>query len=302
MTVKQLGFSVSKWKLTSSFLMIIQLCKSLSSNLDFVVFMDNFFINARLFKALRLMNIGACGTVKVGSGFSTELVAIRAAVIKQKDWGKQGLMTVKSDKIIDDGDILCMAWVDLNTVQYMTTFHTIDEMKTIVYKDANRRKGVPKSVICDEKLSFPVSIVEYNRHMGGSDGNAQQRAYYSPHRSDSRYWWSLFIFLLDAVVLNAFKLWGRLYPDSKLTHSEFQHQIVEALLVGGVTRTRSIKLSVIYPEKEDIDESSTCEWEHADKKSYCRPCREKKIKLRKRSTLEEISQNFIKKRRTSQTR
>ncbi len=184
----------------------------------------------------------------------------------------------------------------------MIIVHIIDQMKTIVYKKTNRQKKVSKSVICDEKLSFSISIVEYNRHMSESDENAQQRAYYSSHRSNNRYWWSLFIFLLNAIVLNAFKLWSRLYSDFKLTHSKFQHQIVEALLIDEITRTHLIKMSIISFEKDDIDESSSCEWEHADKKSYCRLCREKKIKLRKRSILEEISENLIKKRRTSQTR
>jgi hypothetical protein len=177
--------------------------------------------------------MGACGTVKIGSGYPEELVRIRAAANKSKDWGKMGLMTVKSDKKlnIEEGDVLCMAWVDLNTVQYMTTIHTIDEMKEIIYNDSKRRHGVPKSVICtideESKLPFPAPIVEYNHYMGGSDGNAQQRSYYSCQRPDSRYWWPLFTFLLDAAVLNAFKLWGRLYPLSKLTHSEFQEQIAD---------------------------------------------------------------------------
>lgn len=188
MTAKQLGFPNSKWKLGLSSLVVIQLCKSLPANVGFVLFIDNFF-NARLLKALGTMGIGACGTAKVGSGFPTELVTIRAAAIKQKDWGKIGLMTVRSDKKsnIDDGNVLCMAWVDLNTVQYMTTTHTIDEIKTVIWKDEKRRHGVSKSVIADEKIPFPAPIIEYNRYMGGSDGNAQQRSYYTPHRPDSRY-------------------------------------------------------------------------------------------------------------------
>jgi hypothetical protein len=69
----------------------------------------------------------------------------------------------------------------------MIIIHIIDEMKTMIYSDAKRRKDVFKSIICDEKISFSASIVEYNRHMSESNENAQQRAYYSSHRSDSRY-------------------------------------------------------------------------------------------------------------------
>jgi hypothetical protein len=79
-------------------------------------------------------------------------------------------MTVKSDMKmkIDDRDVLCMAWVNLNTVQYMTTMHTIDEMQMLIFKDAKRLNRVPKSVVSDEKIPFPTPIVEYNHYMRGS--------------------------------------------------------------------------------------------------------------------------------------
>jgi hypothetical protein len=58
LTAKQFEFSVTKWKLTSSSLVIIQLCKSLSySKSGYVIFVDNFFISTRLFKALKVMSM-----------------------------------------------------------------------------------------------------------------------------------------------------------------------------------------------------------------------------------------------------
>jgi hypothetical protein len=69
----------------------------------------------------------------------------------------------------------------------MIIVHIIDEMKTMIYNDAKRRKDVFKSIICDEKISFSALIIEYNRHMSESNENAQQRTYYSFHRFDNRY-------------------------------------------------------------------------------------------------------------------
>jgi predicted Rossmann-fold nucleotide-binding protein len=95
--------------------------------------------------------------------------------------------------ITDDEEILCMTWVDLNIVQYMITMHTIDEMKEMTYKSSERRHGIFKSALSksakdEAKLSFLISIVEYNTHMRRSDGNAQQRSYYSSSQvNDSRY-------------------------------------------------------------------------------------------------------------------
>jgi hypothetical protein len=83
--------------------MITQLDKSLSLDLEFVLFCDNFFINARLFKALKTMNLEACDTAKLKSDYFNELVAIRIAAIKQKNLGKMSLMIIKT---INDEDIL----------------------------------------------------------------------------------------------------------------------------------------------------------------------------------------------------
>ncbi len=227
---------------------------------------------------------------------------IRSAVIKQKDWDKMRLMTIKSNKKmnLDDEDVLCMTWVNNNIVQYMIIIHIIDEMKKMIYKDAKCRNEVLKSVICDEKLSFSISIVEYNQHMSESNENVQQRAYYSSHRFDSRYWWSLFIFLLNAIVLNAYKLWERLYSDFKLTHAKFQHQIAKTFLLKESTRKISSAVSILSSQKKD--NSSSCEWEYLSKKIYCKFCRKQRVKLRKRRAFEKISENFIKRQRTSQTR
>ena len=270
LTVKKFGFAVSKWNLSQSSMVVLQLLKSLPTHLKFKVFMNNFFTNSRLFKALKTLNIGACGTAKINSGYFLELVQIRAAAIKQKDWEKLGLMTIKSNekKNVDGADILCMAWVDLNTVQYMITVYTPDEMKVSIWKDAKRRHGISKTAISHvdgvSKLPFSALIVEYNSHMGGSDGNAQQRAYYSPHSSDRRYWWPLFIFFFEAAVFNAFKLWKLLYSDSNLTHSEFQYQITEELFTGGATR-----LKVDSVVRKSTADSTSYEWKHRDKRAYC---------------------------------
>ena len=197
-----------------------------------------------------------------------------------------------------------MAWVDVNTVQFMTTNHSIDKMKEVVYKSAKRQHGVPSSAIhiaedeANSKLPFPAPVVEYNTHMGGSDGNAQQRSYYSPHRPNRRYWWPLMIFLLNAAVLNAFKLWCLLNPTTKMTHREFQLAIIEELIIAGSRR----KLPPVITVQSPIISEKACQWEHTDKRAYCGPCKEEDKQLKKRRALDEISPNAIRKKRTAQTR
>ena len=314
-TPGQLKSPTTKWDLSPSSLVVIQLARSLPSDegLKYVIFLDNIFTNTKLFKALKTIGIGACGTAKSGCGFPVDLPRLRVAATKNKDWGKKALMTVPANKNnksnIDDGDILCIAWVDLNTVQFMTTVHTIEDLKTSFYKNSRRRHRIPANsrVIVDdeeEKLLFPMPIVEYNQHMGGSDGNAQQRAYYSPQRSNRRYWWSIFIFLLDAAVLNAFKLWRILYPNSTLSHLDFQKEIVNALISNQADALRKRPTDVIVTTNQDVnkDVESTCKWEHLNKKDYCLACKRQVPRLKRRRPLAEIDENCTKRRRASQTR
>jgi hypothetical protein len=295
-----------------SSLIVIQLCRNLPEyeTLKYVVFLDNFFTNIRLFKALKTIGIGACGTVKSGCGFSADLLRLRAAATKNKNWGEKAIITVKRDKLIEEGDILCMVWVDLNIVQFMIIIHTVKDLETDSYKNPRRRHGISinSTVIVgekeEEKISFPLPIVEYNQHMGGSDGNAQQRSYYSSVRSDRRYWWSLFIFLLDGAVLNAFKLWKILYPDSILSHLEFQREIVKELLINqaGILRKLSSIVEVISSHTTISPDENNCRWEHLFKKDYCLACKSQLSKLKRRRLLEEIEGNCIKRSRASQTR
>lgn len=138
------------------------------------------------------MRIAACGTAKKGSGFPKELLAIRNVATETKDWRRQASM------IVDD-EVLCMSWIDNNAVQYMTTSHSLEDLTEIHYLYERKRAGIPKdsaqpivpynpSIISHSvpvpgqqisrpmRLPVPQPIRDYNLHMGGSDGNAQQRS------------------------------------------------------------------------------------------------------------------------------
>ena len=132
---------------------------------------------------------------------------------KAKHWG------LRTSTIVDD-EVLCLGWVDNNTVQLMTTFHDPREFDRSYYLNPFKRHGILEgsvepiisyypliyahtTLVPDQTplwplgLPVPVPIREYNLHMGGSDENAQQRATYSYERRSDRYWWPFFIFSLD---------------------------------------------------------------------------------------------------------
>ncbi|SLM34182.1 PiggyBac transposable element-derived protein [Lasallia pustulata] len=222
--------------------------------------MDNFFTNVKLYTALKELGIGACGTAKNGSGFPPELLTFREVLTKKNNWGMKAYSTVE--------EVLCLAWQDNNTVQLMTTVHTPADMEAYDILSKNKRHGIPAEASTtrarnllfytlpsvyahtqphiEQGLPFPAAVRQYNKHMGGSDGNAQGRAYYSPGTRNVRYWWLLLKLLLDASILNAYILWQLQFPDSNLSHKAFQRQVATSLAMNpaGTGRQRATKVVV----------------------------------------------------------
>lgn len=189
---------------TDSSAVVYRLCQSLPSDRGYVVFMDNFFTNVKLLKALKNIGIGARGTAKAGSGFPVELLQIRELSTKKKNWGMRTYTTATPD-------VLCFVWQDLGTTQIMTTVHSARDLEKSEFIPKEKRRGISndsmlQSTNGDMALPIPLPIREYNKHMGGSDANSQCRSYYSADTRSFRYWWSLFKLLLDGAVLNAFNL------------------------------------------------------------------------------------------------
>ncbi len=169
-------------------------------------------------KALRVRAVGT--SMKQSSEFDENLLKLKAVAIKEKNWGTT----------------VCMAWQDNNTVLLMTAAHWPEEAQKIVPRDLRSRHHIPEDFVQldsenNQIFPFPRAVVDYNLHMGGVDGNAQQREQYSlaKHRC-RRYWWSLFLFHLDAAVLNAYILYKLSYSTSKMTRARFQKEVATSLM------------------------------------------------------------------------
>lgn len=76
----------------------------------------------------------------------------------------------------------------------MSTAHTAADTVASELRSIQRRHKIPeKSAVPikdsgQKELEFPIPIVDYNKHMNGSDGYTQQRAIYTAERHhDVRY-------------------------------------------------------------------------------------------------------------------
>ena len=150
----------------------VRLAQRLPKLWEYVVYLDNFFTREVLLKKLKKLGFGACGMLKRGSGVHEDLLIFKELSKKSTNWGTRLIITI-------DNEILCLGWQDNNTVLMISTAHTAAQAASSELRSVQRRYGIPeKSAISmrdagQKGLKFPIPIVNYNKHMGGSDGCAQ---------------------------------------------------------------------------------------------------------------------------------
>ena len=172
-------------ELADSSSVVLRLVKSLSKLYNYVIYMNNFFINARLYMALKKLEIEVCETAKNESEFSVKLLTLQEILMKKNNWEKKAYSTVK--------EVLCLTWQDNNTVQLMSTVHSFSDFKVCDLVSKIRYHGISaESVIIRVKTSsfygllsvyahsqsyikhgllFSTAVWQYNWHIRGSDSN-----------------------------------------------------------------------------------------------------------------------------------
>jgi hypothetical protein len=165
--------------------------------------MDNYFTSVPLFKMLRERGYGACGTTRP-RGLPLLLQELRNDHSKSLPWG-----TICA---IPMNDVLCLAWQDNNLVLGLSTIHSAS---TLVSRDRKRpgktstNASIVYKVFKDKprrELDIPAFINDYNHYMNGVDLANQYRSAYETHRSTRRNWLPILYWLLDASIINAYRI------------------------------------------------------------------------------------------------
>lgn len=87
---------------------------NLPAKAPYVVYMDNYFTSVTLFKELRELRCGACGTTRPQKGIPSQLVELKDH-IKTIPWGTLYASEAQG--------ILCLAWQDNNIVLLLSSIH-----------------------------------------------------------------------------------------------------------------------------------------------------------------------------------
>ena len=175
------------------------------------VFTDNFYSSPALFRDLRDLGFGACGTVRVNR---RGLPAAMKATLAKGD---------TTSALIDE-TMMALKWMDKRPVCMLSTIH--DDAMTTKVRRTRRVEGG------QEEIKKPVVVEEYNRFMGGVDKSDQLLSYYGFSHRTVKWWRRAAFHLFDMAVVNAYILYSTSTQSSrKLTHEQFSIELSKEMLL-----------------------------------------------------------------------
>lgn len=170
----------------------------------------------------------------------------------------------------------------------------------------NQRLSFPGKILrptsysaSSEALPAPWIVHEYNMHMNGVDRVAQMIHEYEDEWRNLRYWVALFVFIMHASVVNAFRIYCIRYRAEKfrqMKHADFQRSIAIELIQRSRTHRRTEPVSRLVGQAVWRPEHY---WEKLPVRQRCKPCKDRKAARpsHKRKAMEEISGNITKKQK-----
>ncbi|XP_030609340.1 piggyBac transposable element-derived protein 4-like [Archocentrus centrarchus] len=155
----------------------------------YVIYIDNFYTSPLLFRHLRQLGFGACGTYRKGRvGVPT---THENALTKKSPRG--------SIRWIRDRDLLYIKWMDTREVSMCSTLHSVYSGDVV-----ERWEKGPDGTKQKVSVPRPTTVTEYNKHMGGVDTSDQMITTTSVHRKTMRWTTTVFQHLIDIAATNSF--------------------------------------------------------------------------------------------------
>ena len=244
--------------LAPTFQVPVELCRQIRKawpHLQFIVFLDNLFLNVPVAHVLLNLGVALMGTTRKNAEGIPEPLLILKEEAKALIWNS--LIAV----VVDHS--LCFLWQDNNAVLAITTAHSLHQQDDQVIR-VRKRPG-PKSTNAKNTLPvfgshstlplpIPTAIDDYNNSMNAVDSANQLRHGFSCHKPGSRKWWKpLFYWLLDDCASNAYLFYRQGRTQTSHLHKRFHNDLIEQLLDAN-KRTEPVR-------KHEVA--------HYDKYQYC---------------------------------
>lgn len=175
------------------------------------LFFDNFFTSYSLLSELADHKVCSTGTIRDNRTAKAVTKLATNTQMKKMDRG--------SYDYCSDGKIFIAKWHDNSIVSIASNWQN----QVPIHKVKRRIKGGQKEV------HQPHLIYAYNKGMGGVDLMDRLLESYRPTILGKKWYWPLFIHIINTSVVAAWRLYNRL-GDNKMTHLEFRREVVLCLL------------------------------------------------------------------------
>ncbi|CAF3008182.1 unnamed protein product [Rotaria sp. Silwood2] len=173
------------------------------------VYFDNYFTSPILIDYLYKKGIYAAGTVRADRKYLPKEFCKSTILLKRGEF----------EYIVSDNVVL-YKWMDRKLVFLLSNFHDPCSTDIIQRKE---KDGGKTNVQC------PISIIDYNKYMGGVDGADQRKESYSLDRKSKKFWLRIFFNFMNVALSNAFIIFKN-RTDSNITYLDFLSSITTALI------------------------------------------------------------------------
>ena len=209
-------------------------------DLNYIVYMDNFYSSPTLFHDLQARKTAAVGTVGTNRKFMPTL-----------EVKKKGDVDFASSPL----GMLALAWMDRKRVNLLSTIHRNPDLQEVQCREPGETKIKPGIVL------------DYNHGKTGVDVSDQMTSYYQTRRKSVKWYQTLFWHLVDQAVVNAYLVWKILGGPSRAKSPQITFR--KALLRDWFGMAAPDYQSP--PKKRPL--STDCLLEKASKYRRCRWCR-----------------------------
>ena len=182
------------------------------------LYTDNLYTSPALFTELRLLGIGACGTLRMNRrGIPPEANA--------------SLKKGEKRAIPLDGTMNVVQLHDKWVVSVLSTLHS-DKTVTVTRRSRHAPGG-------HEDVEKPEAITEYNKYMGSIDRGDQLLSYYGFPHCTVKWWRRAFFFLVDAAIVNSYIMYSRQTTGRHMSHERFRIELAKELIKASNTASAS---------------------------------------------------------------
>ena len=183
-------------------------------------FFDNFFSSVSLLEKLADENIRATGTIRRNR-------TAKCPLQEEKDFKKTERGT---HDFLSTGKVVVISWNDNRVVNVISNVFQCEPLQQCSRYSTRHKERI--------NIRQPHAIKRYNQFMGGVDLYDRLLGSYRPTINGKKWWWNLWIHIVNTCVVASWRAYCRLNPQSAISHLDFLREVTMTLLKQQPARRR----------------------------------------------------------------